>query len=332
MAFKEKHLNTKISKSYTKRGDSLGELRKDYVLDRWVVISSVRTKRPHQIKEKEEKQKTDFFAPGFEEMTPPEIGRTGTPKKWNMRWFDNKFPALEPEGQDKIRTDNTFFTFSANYGYHQVLVETNTAKQIYDLKVSEIQELFENYQNLITNLEKKPSIEYVCVFKNHGAKAGTSIVHSHSQIVALNHIPKEIRDEVEASKKFESCPYCDIIKIEKESDRRCFENNDFVAFAPYASRFNYEIWVFPKEHIRTLGDVKDMKSLAEIMKLILKKLKKLGCAFNYALHHAPIGKDLHFHIEIQPRIAVWAGFEIGSGDVINGVPPEDAAKFYRGEK
>ncbi len=311
----------------------MGELRKDYILDRLVIISTGRGKRPKQFKKLETVEvKVDFFAPGKESTTPPEIGRIGTKKKWKMRWFENKFAALKPEGQADIRTDNTYFTFSGNYGYHEVVVETpRLDRQLSDLAVKDIKQVLEVYQHRIEDLGNKPNIKYVRVFKNHGLKAGTSIVHSHSQILAVNHVPEEVMDEIKACERFDHCPYCDIINIEKQSDRRCFENDDFVAFAPYASRFNYEVWIFPKQHIRTLGDVENLSSLAEIMKKVLKKLKKLGADYNYYLHYAPEGKDLHFHIEVVPRIATWAGFELGSGIVINSVSPEDAAEFYRGK-
>ena len=311
-----------------------GELRKDYILDRWVVISTKRGKRPHQFKKLEAKHvEVDYFGPGNEKMTPPEIGRIGTKKKWQMRWFENKFAALKPEGQADIKTDNTFFTFSGNYGHHEVLVETpRLDKQLADLKVKEIETLLMVYLERIEKLSKKPNIKYVCVFKNHGDKGGTSIVHTHSQIMALNHAPKAVMEEVEACKKFDHCPYCDIIKAESEGIRKCFENNEFIVFAPYASRYNYEVWIFPKEHIRTLGDVKNYNALAQAMKFVLKKLKKIGADYNYYLHYAPEGEDLHFHIEVTPRIATWAGFELCSGDIINSVAPEDAAAFYRGDK
>ena len=311
-----------------------GEIRKDYILDRWVIISSGRGKRPRQFKKLEASHvEVDYFAPGNESMTPPEIGRTGTKKKWKMRWFANKFAALQPEGQADIRTDNRYFTYSGNFGHHEVVVEDpSIRKQLADLPAKDIEKLLEVYRDRIDDLSNEQNIKYVCVFKNHGRQGGTSIFHTHSQVMALNHVPKDVRDEVEASKKFGKCPYCDIINIEKESLRRCFENDDFVAFTPYASRFNYEIWIFPKTHIRTLGDVQNLGSLAEIMKKVLKKLKSIGADYNYYVHYSPEGEDLHFHIEVAPRIATWAGFELGSGDVINSVSPEDAAKFYRGEK
>lgn len=310
----------------------MGELRKDYILDRWVVISTGRSRRPKQFKKLEaEHVKTDFFAPGNENMTPPEIGRIEKKGKWQMRWFANKFPALEEDVKQDIETHNKYFTFSGNYGHHEVIVETpETEKQLFDLSIEEIKHVLEIYNNRITELSKKENIKYVCVFKNHGIKGGTSIYHSHSQVMALNHIPNSIREEAEACKEYDSCPYCEIINVEKQSDRRCFENDDFTAFTPYASRFNYEIWVFPKKHIRTLEDA-NLSSLAEIMKNILEKIKELGADYNYYLHYSPEGEDLHFHIEIAPRIAAWAGFELGTEETINSVSPEDAAKFYRGE-
>jgi len=307
------------------------ELRKDYILDRWVILSSGRSARPKQFQsEKKEKARIDYFAPGNEEKTPEEIGRLGG-KKWKMRWFPNKLPAVDKHNKAKIKTDDKYFTFAPAYGDHEIVVETPTTKQLADLSVKDIQDLFKVYAQRIFEISKDKDVKYVSVFKNNGVKGGTSILHSHSQIIAYNEIPKSVRDEVEACGKHNSCPYCEILQIERKSYRRCFENEDFVAFCPYASRFNYEIWVFPKKHKLNLNEFssEEFNNLAEIMKKILLKLKKLGVSYNYFLHYAPAGEDLHFHVEVCPRIATWAGFEIGSETTINSVAPEDAAVFYR---
>jgi len=310
------------------------EIRKDYVLDRYVVIAAARKKRPRQFKKEiEEKVETCFFCPGNESMTPPEIGRIGG-KKWKIRWFPNKFPAAAEEGQIEFRTDNRFYTFASAYGRQEVIVETsNHSKQLWDLSESVIKQVLGVYINRIKELNKVKGVKYVCVFKNHGKDAGTSIVHTHTQVLAYNKIPNLIKEEVEACKKFDGCPYCDILMSEKDSDRRAFENENFVAFAPYASRFNYEIWIFSKKHKKSLVDFSndELKDLASIMKQILFRLKELNISYNFQIHNAPDSGDLHFHIEICPRIAVWGGFELLTDDVINSVPPEDAAKFYRGE-
>lgn len=312
----------------------MGEIRKDYILERYVVISTLRKKRPHEFKEVSQTPKDEkcFFCPGMEDQTPPEIGRLGG-KKWKLRWFPNKFYAVVQEGNPNLTTDNEFFTYSSNYGKHEVIVETpDHQEQLWDLDVDDIKDVLSVYNERVKAIHSQDqAIKYVAVFKNHGLKGGTSLVHSHSQIISLNHIPTQVQEEIDACKRHDSCPYCKIVEIENKSDRRCFENDSFVAFTPYASRFNFEVWVFPKKHINSLDDIDDYEDLADIMHKIVSKLKELNVSYNYFLHYSPEGEDLHFHIEVVPRIATWAGFELSTAEAINGVTPEDAAAFYRGE-
>jgi UDPglucose--hexose-1-phosphate uridylyltransferase len=255
--------------------------------------------------------------------------------QWKIRWFPNKFNFVDKLGNPKIKTDNEFFTFSDAYGKHEVLVETpDHSKQMTDLTVEELADVLKVYASRVDELMNEPNIKFVSIFKNSGPDAGTSIEHSHSQIVSLAIIPPVVAHKLEAVKKYPSCPYCRILNIEKTSFRHCFENESFVAFTPYASRFNYEIWVFPKNHYRFFMDISDdgIMDLARIMKQILLKLADLGAAFNIAFYYSPKGEDLHFHIEFEPRIAKWAGLELENEIFVNQVSPEDAAKFYRGDK
>lgn len=312
------------------------ELRKDYILDRYVLISDERGKRPFEFKKEEIKEegKVCFFCPGNEDLTPPEIGRIGTKEKWQIRWFPNKFAAVKPYGNAVIRTDNRYFTFSDAYGYHEVIAETDDhEKQLSDLNVQEIKDVLNVYARRIEDLSRKDNISYVSVFKNHGKDAGTSLVHSHTQLIAYNKIPSLVKEKIAAIKKYDYCPYCEILNIEKGSYRRCFENKNFAAFTPYAPRFHYEIWIFPKDHIKNITEMNDEKlfDLAEILKKILEKLKTINVSYNMELFYSPKNENLHFHIEISPRIAIWGGFELLTGDTINSVSPEEAARFYRGE-
>lgn len=314
----------------------MGELRKDYILDRWVIYSAGRGARPKEFRQEPVHAVQEgpcFFCPGNEHLTPPEIGRISAKGRWRLRWFANKFPALEPQGPALPRTDNRFFTFASNYGHHEVIVETpDHQRQLAELSVHEIADVLGVYQNRIAELGKKPNIQYVNVIKNHGYHAGTSIVHTHSQVFATAFVPPAVQEKVMAVRKFLKCPYCDIVAAEKDSERRCFENNAWVAFCPYASRYNYEVWIFPKKHLRALGDVNNLDQLADILKRVLGRLAALGCSYNYYLTNAPGNEDLHFHIEVLPQIALWGGLERGSGAIINSVLPETAAAFYRGEE
>ena len=312
------------------------ELRKDYILDRWVIIASERKKRPKEFKKtKAKKEGICYFCPGNENLTPKETGRIEKNGKWIIRWFPNKFPAVSHEGSPAIRSANKYFTYSDAFGIHEIIVETpDHNKQLVDLTEDHIKEVLKVYASRITELSKTDGTKYVIIFKNEGMEAGPSLVHSHTQVVAYNKIPSLVKDEINAAKTYGTCPYCEIINIEKKSDRRVFENDNFVSFTPYASRFNYEIWVFPKEHIKNITEMNENKllDLASMLKKILVKLKEINISYNFFLHYAPEGKDLHFHIEICPRLATWAGFELATNATINSVSPESAAKFYRGEE
>ena len=313
----------------------MGTLRKDYILDRWIYYSPSRQKRPNEFKNVHVQvdSKSCLFCPSNESLTPLEIGRLEYKGSWKMRWFLNKFPVVNTKEKPKLK-NKKFFAEGTPYGVHEVVVETNHHKsQLADVPASHIRELLDVYKLRIKSLSRISGINYVQVFKNHGKEAGTSLVHSHSQITALSKIPALVAEKINAAKKHRKCPYCDIIKAESKSRRKVFETKNVVAFAPFASRFNYEAWIFPKQHKKTMEELteSELNDIAAAMKKILIKLKKLNAAYNMYLHYSPAKENLHFHIEICPRIANWGGFEYSTNFIINSVMPEDAAGFYRGK-
>ena len=313
----------------------MGLLRKDYILDRWVYYTSSRGKRPREFKTVvvREEAKTCLFCPGNEKLTPPEIGRLEYKGSWRMRWFPNKFPAVGTRHKHSIKSKG-FIAEGYAFGLHEIIAETNHHKsQLADLPVSQIRELLEVYKVRVKELSRIKNVNYVQVFKNHGKEAGTSLVHSHSQVVALPEMPELVREEISAAKRFRKCPYCDIVKLESKSKRKIFETKNVLAFAPFASRFNYEAWIFTKHHKNSLEELseEELMDLAIALKKILSRLKKINASYNFFLHYAPGKNDLHLHIEITPRTATWAGFEFSTNSTINSVLPEDAARFYKGK-
>ncbi|MGB9748291.1 MAG: galactose-1-phosphate uridylyltransferase [Candidatus Woesearchaeota archaeon] len=312
------------------------ELRKDYVLNRWVIVANNRSKRPSDFAKQHAAERENIkcpFCPGNEEQTPPEIGRIPNSNSWKIRWFDNKFSAAELNGNYVIRTDNTYFTFSDAFGKHEVVVDTpEHNKKFYELDENTIAKLLKIYSERVEELSKINGIAYVQVFKNSGSEAGASLQHEHTQILATNKVPTVVDEMVNAAKSFGFCPYCQILNIEKRSYRRCFESGNFVSFTPYASRFPFEIWLFPKEHIRRMSELSAEKflELASMLKKILKRVSELNVGYNMMFYHAPKNSDLHFHIEILPRTSTWAGMEF-SGIYIITISPEDSALFYREE-
>jgi UDPglucose--hexose-1-phosphate uridylyltransferase len=307
----------------------MNELRRDYLLDRWVLIAANRGKRPHDFigkRQVREEPTFCFFCPGNEHSTPPELDRISKGKNWVVRAFTNMYPA-------------TSVNFPMAYGSHEVIVETpEHHKNLHDLSSEQIQKVLEMYRRRIEANRKIKGVNSVLIFKNHGAEAGTSLVHEHSQLISTKITPTLIENELKEYRKYlaknKRCPYCDTIKEEMKSERRIYENKHFACFAPYASRFPFECWIFPKRHIGSLTGLseKEMAPLAEALKTILKKLdeKFNDPPYNFYLHIAPFSaKDFHFHIEICPRLTKLAGFELGSDIVINIMPPEKAAEELR---
>ncbi len=312
----------------------MGIIRKDYILERYVFYATARGSRPVEFKKiiRQQPAGVCYFCPGSEALTPKEIGRKGSEIQWSVRWFQNKFPAAEKRGSPKL-SGTPFLKESSNYGVHEVIVETpQHHQQLADFPVERIAELLKVYHERIAALSRDKGCAYVSVFKNHGRDAGTSLLHEHSQLISVPQLPSTIREKCDAIRDSRSCPYCAIIRKEAKTERNAGENDAFIAIAPFASRFNYEAWIFPKRHLRIFDDFRESDFLhcAALLKKILMKLQHMDASYNYYVHYSPKKEGLHFHIEVTPRIATYGGFELGTGFVINSVMPEDAAAYYRG--
>ncbi len=104
--------------------------------------------------------------------------------------------------------------------------------------------------------------------------------------------------------------------------------------APYAPRFNNETWIVPRAHTASITDL-DETAISDLAALLLRALQVQDAELNYPAynilwHVAPHrSKNFHFHIEICPRQAKWAGFEYGTEIVMNSIKPEWTAAQYR---
>jgi UDPglucose--hexose-1-phosphate uridylyltransferase len=186
---------------------------------------------------------------------------------------------------------------------------------------------------------------YGIIFKNVGRGAGATLYHSHSQLIATPTIPRNILQKLNTFHQHyeyrERCLFCDIAAQEQDQQSRIvLDSGRFLSFAPYASRFPFELWVAPKfhgSHFEALSP-EHLEELAFLLKRSLQKLEK-GLnrpGWNYMLFTAPFRSTpspiFHWHLEIIPRLTSVAGFEWGTGFYINPVPPEDAAAFLRNTK
>lgn len=334
------------------------ELRKDPVTGRWVIISTERAKRPSDFHFSKEGRETGqcAFCGGHESETPPEVfsirekGGPNTPG-WNVRVFPNMYPALRIEG-DVDREGVGMCDMMNGVGAHEVIVETpDHTKELADLDVADINMVLIAYKERITDLEKDARLKYVLIFKNSGKDAGASLQHSHSQLIATPITPKRVKEELQGAKDYyeykRRCVFCDYIKQETRlfKNRVINEGEGFVALAPFASCFPFEVWILPKRHSPDFVSMSDRETegFAAMLKDILGRIRRVldDSPFNYVLHMAPfrrpkagywgtINEDYHWHLEITPRITKLAGFELGSDFYINPTPPEVAAELLRG--
>ncbi|MFQ5645651.1 MAG: galactose-1-phosphate uridylyltransferase [bacterium] len=324
------------------------ELRKDPVSGHWVIVSKEREKRPTDLSPPEAERQDGFcpFCPGNEEATPPEVlayrpGHTGANSPgWDLRVVPNKFPALQVEGALR-KYPAGMFDMMTGVGAHEVIIESpDHLKGFHQFSPAELARVICAFRDRIHDLKNDIRFEYIMIFKNHGSAAGATLFHSHTQLIALPVVPKQIREEMRGAGKFMRrrgrCLFCDIIYQEKEEQKRVIcRTGGFVALAPYASRFPFEVWVLPEAHQSHFEEIGDTENLALTLKTVFQKLTRALGSFPYNLmvHTAPLkikGVDsYHWHIEIIPRLTQAAGFEWGTGFHINPTPPEDAAAFLR---
>lgn len=302
------------------------EIRKAYLLNKYVIITPGRALRPRDIKEQTVIKRTTScpFCP--EHLNQGNIlDRLNKPasKSWQVASIKNIFPAVTLDN-DKA------------YGTQEVIIETpRHSKELAELDAGQIELVLRLYARRTKAISRNAKIDYILCLKNQGSKAGASIVHAHSQVFATNILPPDIHEELGMAQsykiKHKICPYCDIIKKEMRTERRIYEDAQVAVLAPYASEYHYEAWIFTKRHLDNIALLNDQefKSLALALKKILMKLHALDLSFNYYLHNVVSNKEQHLYLKIQPRGSIWAGIELGSGLVINSVAPEQAAKFYR---
>jgi UDPglucose--hexose-1-phosphate uridylyltransferase len=280
------------------------------------------------------------FCPGNETKTPNETFAIKDENgHWLVRSVPNKFPILDAAARPDPMTDGPHDKMGG-FGIHEVVIETpNHHGRFATHSIVEARAVVSAWWSRLTEIGRDPRVKYVLLFRNHGARAGASLAHPHSQIIALPILPKLVREENEQARRYyewkERCVFCDMAREEaRQGVRLIDETPRFVSFTPYASRFAYEIWILPKEHRPRFEDLieDERNELADLLRLTLKRLDLAldDPPFNLLLHTTPCHEGesphYHWHFEIMPRLASIAGFEWGTGFYLNPVLPEDAAK------
>ncbi len=329
------------------------ELRKDPILDRWVIIAAERAKRPSDFESQSVAQPDPKrfcpFCAGNETKTPPEIvarrdrGTKPNEPGWTVRVVSNKFPVLGVEGS-LGKKGIGIYDYMNGIGAHEVIIESpGHTLSATGLSDEHYLQVVTTCQDRLKDLSLDRRLLQPMLFKNMGSAAGASLEHTHSQLIVTPIVPRTVKHEMDNARRFHDfrgrCIFCDMIEQELSTESRIvMTHGNFVCFTPYASRFPFEMWVLPKRHACRFDGIShaEAEEFAYILRRVLLKLERAlnMPPYNHILHTAPFNmSDLehyHWHVEIIPRLTKVAGFEWGTGFYVNPVPPENAAEFLRG--
>lgn len=328
----------------------MSQFRQDFITKEWVIVAPERAKRPDQFRQDVDRQEklpvNDTkcpFCPGNEDKTPPPTMVVGEAKKWLLRVVPNKFAAVSPKSPLKRKETHNHLT-AQGFGVAEVVIESpahNTS--LAGMSEDEVRGVLKVYKSRYEALAKNKDIDLITIFRNHGARAGTSLEHPHSQIIATPIVPPHVRYPMEQAQayydSFGKCPYCVTLEDElKQKERLILESDRFVCFTPFASAAPFEMRIMPRRHNSCFDHINDeeLKDLANILRLTLKKLRKglNNPDYNLVIRSSPISDGQlnydHWRIVIIPRLTTPAGFELGTGIYIDIMKPEDAAAFLRG--
>ena len=190
----------------------------------------------------------------------------------------------------------------------------------------------------LVDAQKVGQTDYLQVVQNWGAQAGARTNHLCLDLYDLPQIPHRVAEEIGGAARYlireGECPYCRLVREEPDTGTRMiWQDEASVAFAPYASRSPFEVWIVPRRHAADFASTTDadIASTTEALRQVLGCLACLdGPPHNLVLHTAPLRERVdatyHWHWEVHPRLREIAGLELGTGLPVNPVSPEEAVE------
>jgi UDPglucose--hexose-1-phosphate uridylyltransferase len=322
----------------------MSQMRLNQLTGRWVTIVAERAQRPTDFAPRTQFQPFDEsracpFCPGNEET---DIGAAlemfDEDGNWRVRVVPNRYPAFEGDDGFAVHHEGPVHVMAEGTGMHEVFVYARehdlSLDQLSDERAAEfmlaLKQRFEDHAAM-------PNIRYTQAIVNHGREAGASIAHPHGQLLGLPFVPGEVLDEERAFARFAGgCLLCTTVEAEVATGERVvFANDDVAIIAPYWSGVPYELLIVPRGHELHLQDSTDEalaatgRALRDATAFLNRALGDV--AYNVGFHTAPHAHtgEYHWHIHIWPNLVTQAGFERGTGVMINIVAPEHAAETLR---
>tara|TARA_B100000029_G_scaffold510615_1_gene602529 strand:- start:3334 stop:4344 length:1011 start_codon:yes stop_codon:yes gene_type:complete len=322
-------------------------MRKDHVSERFVIVN------PENGKIKESKKNP--YKAGNESMTNPSVlslvfkdgmlQRLQDADDYFVKdWAVRVFPAINPIVETE--TSNTYSEHplysEPSYGYHYVIVASPDDKEtLSTIDVEQWSNVLVVLQDRLRWLYTQKGVAYVAIYGDHGKESGTKVNHPHLNMISFPTIPPVIEYEANSSHRILNekgvYPMSQLVSTESGGPRQILQTEGFIALSPWAPSHPYEFWICPKKHTTSFSKIsqKEINDLALILRATLGGLSKKvkDVSYNIAFHLSPEkknSKQIHWHIEVYPKIVPWSGLETGFGIFNYQVSPEKAAEELGG--
>ena len=319
-------------------------LHHDPLTARTVFVAPGRAQRPNEL---EGATIRCPFCTGNESLTPPDVLRSPrvAAEPWRSRIVPNRFPIVTDTAADPPAAAGQTGGPRPAAGVHEVVIESAAhVRSILAIDPADWRDVWELCRERLATLADQGDLAWATVFKNSGVRAGASLEHVHSQLVALDFVPPAIEAELVAAGR-SADPFGDLVRTAEAEGRFVEEAGDLVAVVPPAPRQPFETWILPRTPERDFHATTSdrVAALALLTQSCIGRLDRLlpQADYNWWLHQPPFARHgdcrpsphvparWHWHLEIMPRINGLAGFELGAGCHITTATPQDSARRLR---
>ena len=279
----------------------MGNLRKDHVAERFVIVNESKTKPS--------KSKKNPFKLGNESMTNPSVlslvlkdgmlqrlqdDEGDSVKNWTVRVV----PAINPAVD--IETENTYSEHplysEPAYGYHyNIIASPDETKTLATIDVEQWGYVLSVVQDRLRWLYTQKGVAYVAIYADSGKNSGTKVQHPHLHMMSFSTIPPKIEEEANSSHRILNekgvYPMSQLVTSESGGPRQILQTEGFIALSPWAPSHPYEFWICPKKHATSFSKIsqKEINDLALILRATLGGLSNSikDVSFNIAFHLSP---------------------------------------------
>ncbi len=235
----------------------MGNLRRDHVAERFVIVNPSKTKSS--------KTKKNPFKPGNESMTNPSVlslvlkdgmlqrlqdDEGDFVKNWTVRVVPANNPAVDIDTENTY-SDHPLYSEPA-YGYHYNIIASPDEKEtLATISVEQWGYVLSVIQDRLRWLYTQKGVAYVAIYADSGKNSGTKIDHAHLHMMSFSTIPPKIEEEANSSHRILNekgvYPMSQLVSSESGGPRQILQTEGFIALSPWAPSHPNEFWIRPKK-------------------------------------------------------------------------------------